>query len=166
MLYRQGGRLVVAMSLLLLTLVGAAGRPAAAATPAQSPPPKTTPAAAQAMPTGEPTPEPTLDGRALAGRQVYLKQYCGLCHTLTAAGTTGPFGPPHDHLATTARQRIRDPAYGGKAVTVAQYIRESIVAPKAYAVPGFGHTSHPMPEYSFLPKADIDALVYFLLQQK
>lgn len=97
---------------------------------------------------------------------MYLQNYCGICHVLAAAGTRGTFGPSHDGLATTAKQRIADPAYRGKAVTVVQYLRESIVDPAAYAVPGYAHTSHPMPSYAHLPKRDLDALIYFLLQQK
>lgn len=117
-----------------------------------------------------PTPAPALphlnDKRAAAGREVYLKNYCGICHTLTAAGTRGAFGPTHNGVATTARQRLADPAYPGKAKTVVQYLRESIVEPAVYAAPGYAYTSHPMPAYGHLPKADVDALVYFLLQQK
>jgi mono/diheme cytochrome c family protein len=116
------------------------------------------------------TPAPTVpaaqEGRAAAGRQVYLQNYCGICHSLAAAGTRGTFGPPHDGLATTARQRLADPAYTGEAMTVVQYLRESIVLPGIYASPGYAHTSHPMPAYAHLPKRDLDALIYFLLQQK
>jgi mono/diheme cytochrome c family protein len=117
-----------------------------------------------------PTPAPDApaqqDKRVAAGRQVYLQNYCGICHTLTAAGTRGTFGPAHDGIATTARQRLADPSYRGKAVTVIQYLRESIVEPAAYATPGYVYTSHPMPTYAHLPKRDLDALIYFLLQQK
>ena len=107
-----------------------------------------------------------LDARAAAGREVYWHNYCGICHTLAAAGTNGTFGPPHNGIAATAKQRIADPSYTGKAVTVVQYLRESIVEPSVYAAPGFAYTSHPMPSYAHLPKQDLDALIYFLLQQK
>ena len=117
-----------------------------------------------------PTPMPASpavqDARVAAGKQVYLQNYCGICHTLATAGTHGVFGPSHDGVATTARQRIADPAYTGKAVTVVQYLRESIVEPAAFAAPGYTYTSHPMPSYAHLAKRDLDALIYFLLQQK
>lgn len=113
-----------------------------------------------------PTTPAAFDKRAAAGQQVYLKNYCGICHSLATAGTTGRFGPPHNGIATIAKQRIADPAYTGEAVTVVQYLRESLVEPRAYITPGYEHTSHPMPPYGQLPKADLDALVYFLLQQK
>jgi mono/diheme cytochrome c family protein len=119
-----------------------------------------------ATPTPAPTPPAVQDARAAAGKQVYLQNYCGVCHTLASAGTRGTFGPPHDGIATTARQRIAAPAYTGKAVTVVQYLRESIVEPAVFAAPGYTYTSHPMPPYAHLPKRDLDALIYFLLQQK
>ncbi len=123
-----------------------------------------------AAPVTPATPAPHLpalpDKRAAAGQQVYLKNYCGVCHTLAAANTRGTFGPPHDHVAITAKQRLADPNYGGHAKTVVQYLRESIVEPSAYTAPGYAYTSHPMPSYAHLPKTDVDALVYFLAQQK
>lgn len=100
-----------------------------------------------------------------AGRDVYLKQYCGVCHALTAAGTTGTFGPAHDGLGSTAAQRILDEAYHGAATTAAEYIRESIVDPTAYTVPGYATTSHRMPAYSHLTGETLDALVAFLAAQ-
>ena len=42
-----------------------------------------------------------------AGMAVYRAQYCGICHTFTAAGTTGTFGPPHDGMAETAALRLQ-----------------------------------------------------------
>lgn len=142
---------------LLLALSG--GQHAQAATPTPASTPTLTPTPAPATPVTE-------DKRVAAGRQVYLQNYCGICHTLAAAGTHGAFGPPHDGIAATARQRLADPNYSGKAVTVIQYLRESIVEPAAYAAPGYTYTSHPMPVYAYLPKRDLDALIYFLLQQK
>ena len=122
--------------------------------------------AATPAPTPLPRPPAVQDKRAAAGREIYLKNYCGICHALATAGTRGTFGPPHDGLATTARERIADPAYTGEAVTAAQYLRESIVEPAIYASPGYIYTSHPMPTYSHLPRRDLDALIYFLMQQK
>lgn len=152
-------RLCIRLSciVLLITMVVALGsvQRTTAATPTPVAPPAPTAGATSAQ-----------EQRAAAGRQVYLQNYCGICHTLAAAGTNGSFGPSHNGIATTARQRITDPAYGGNAATVVQYLRESIVAPAAYAAPGYAHTSHPMPSYAHLSKRDLDALIYFLLQQK
>ena len=108
------------------------------------------------------TPDPAL---VEAGLAVYHAQYCGVCHTLTAAGTTGTFGPSHDSLGATAAARVASPTYTGTATTPAEYIHESIVAPEVYIVPDYALTSHHMPPYGHLPAADIDALVEFLLVQ-
>ncbi len=113
-----------------------------------------------------PQPTPTVDAaRLAAGKAVYLANYCGVCHTLAAAGTAGIFGPSHERMGRTAVQRIAAPSYTGAAATAADYIRESIVAPAAYFAPG-ANARHPMPPYAHLPRADVDALVYFLLQQQ
>lgn len=120
----------------------------------------------QARPLSTPRPAPTVDATLLAaGRAAYLANYCGICHTLSAAGTTGIFGPSHEHMGRTAAERIAAPAYTGIATTAADYIRESIVTPAAYFAPG-ANGRHPMPPYAHLARADIDALVYFLLQQQ
>ena len=100
-----------------------------------------------------------------AGMATYRAQYCGVCHTLAAAETRGTFGPEHDGMGTIAAERIADSSYSGAATTPAEYIRESIVEPQAYLVPGYATTSHRMPTYAHLDAATIDGLVAFLLAQ-
>ena len=100
------------------------------------------------------------------GKQVYLSQYCGVCHTLAAAGTGGVFGPAHDGIGRQANERIGDPRYKGSATTAEDYIRESIVAPNIFVAAGAGPGHQAMPPFAHLPAADIDALVYFLSQQR
>lgn len=100
-----------------------------------------------------------------AGMATYRAQYCGICHTLTAAETRGTFGPEHDGMGTIAAERIADSSYSGAAATPAEYIRESIVEPQAYLVPGYATTSHRMPPYAHLDAATLDGLVAFLLAQ-
>jgi len=99
------------------------------------------------------------------GLAVYKKQYCGVCHQLSAAETGGLFGPTHDGMGRTAEEHIQAPDYAGAATTAGDYIHESIVDPKAYIVPGYEVTSHHMPAYAHLEEGDIDALVQMLLQQ-
>lgn len=116
--------------------------------------------------TSTPQLTPAVDAALLAaGKAAYLANYCGICHTLAAAGTTGTFGPSHEHIGRTAAARIAAPSYTGAATTAADYIRESIVAPAAYFAPG-ANSRHPMPPYAHLSRVNIDALVYFLLQQQ
>ncbi len=148
---------LILLVILLLSLGGTAALvddvSAAPVSPVRSP-----------TPTAKPAP---VDQRLLAlGKSIYLKNYCGTCHSLTAAGTRGSFGPSHDHIATVAARRLAAPGYKGEAHTAAEYIRESIVNPTAYADPSVVNVRHVMPPYAHLSQADVDALVYFLLQQK
>ncbi len=104
------------------------------------------------------------DSAKILGRNLYLKQYCGLCHTFGRADTRGIIGPTHDGLAETSAARLADPSYNGKATTVEDYVRESITHPEVYMVPGFETAVHRMPPYRHLPDAEIDAIVRFLLE--
>lgn len=96
------------------------------------------------------------------GVRVYLEQGCGTCHASSAAGTRGPFGPAHDAMAVIAGARVRDGSYRGEATDAAGYVRESIVAPLAYVVPGYAGSYHRMPAYTSLSDRDLNALVAFL----
>src|SRR5882757_1604658 len=90
---------------------------------------------------------------AVSGAAVFKNQPCGSCHTLTAAGTTAKVGPDLDKLpqwATEAKQPLE------------QFIRTSIVDPNAYVQPGF--QKNVMPPFASLPKAQLDALVQYLIQ--
>jgi mono/diheme cytochrome c family protein len=112
---------------------------------------------------GDPPP-PVPPERLAFGIEVYLQSYCGACHALAAAGTAGAFGPSHDDARSLAELRLRDPNYRGAATTPADYIRESIVDPGAYIVPGYAATPHGMPAYGNLSDEALDALVALLLQ--
>lgn len=100
------------------------------------------------------------------GISVYRSQYCGSCHTLSAANTRGILAPNHDAAALSAAQQIALPGYTGSATTVEDYLRESLLEPEAYRAQGFELTNHHMPAYVHLPPQDIDALVYMLAQQQ
>ena len=63
-----------------------------------------------------------------AGKQAFAANGCGGCHTLKAAGSGGNIGPNLDNLAADAKT-------AGQALDA--YVRESIVKPNAYIVPGF-----------------------------
>jgi nitric oxide reductase subunit C len=128
-----------------------------------------------ARPTVAPTVAPTATrsatdqvdaARIAVGKQVYRERYCGSCHRLAAVGTTGIFGPAHDHIGTVAAQRIASPRYRGAAKTAAEYIRESIVMPGAFLAPTAAFSHQQMPPFTNLSSEELDALVYFLVQQK
>lgn len=61
--------------------------------------------------------ERTLEGDPEAGKQVFLKAGCGVCHTFKAAGATQTVGPNLDLVVET-----HDEAF----------IRKSIIDPEAY----------------------------------
>jgi cytochrome c oxidase subunit 2 len=95
----------------------------------------------------------TSPNASVSGAAVFKNQPCGSCHTLTAAGTNAKVGPDLDKLpqwATEAKQPLD------------QFIRTSIVDPNAYVQPGF--QKNVMPPFATLPKAQLDALVQYLIQ--
>ncbi len=100
------------------------------------------------------------------GIEIYLEAYCGSCHQLSAAETRGAFGPSHDAAATLAAERLTDSNYDGEATTPAGYIRESIINPQVYFTPTYAGAAHRMPAYTNLTEAELDAVVYMLMQQR
>lgn len=74
-------------------------------------------------------------GRA-AGEQLLKSAQppCITCHQLKA-GVEQP-GPSLAGIAQRAQQRIKAPGYKGKARDAKAYLRESILDPNAYVVPG------------------------------
>jgi cytochrome c oxidase subunit 2 len=90
---------------------------------------------------------------AVSGAAVFKNNPCGSCHTLAAAGSTGKIGPDLDKLPQYAQE-------AGQPLE--QFVRTSIVDPNAYVQKGF----HPdiMPPFANLPKAQLDALVQYLIQ--
>lgn len=109
---------------------------------------------------------PTIDTTLIdQGIAVYRRQYCGICHTLSVANTRGTFGPDHDTAGLNAAQTIENGAYAGEANNAAAYIRESILDPQMYYTLGYEVTNHHMPSFSHLPREDVDALVYLLVNQ-
>jgi cytochrome c oxidase subunit 2 len=93
---------------------------------------------------------------AAAGKQVFASNGCGGCHKLAAAGTSGTVGPDLDKV-------VADAAKYAKGKSPADYIRDSIVNPSAFTVPGFPKGTMP-DTFKQLPKDQIDALVQFLVE--
>ena len=60
---------------------------------------------------------------------------CASCHSLEPGQTL--VGPSLAGVATRAEEIINSPDYKGKAKTVDEYLRESIVDPNAYVPEGF-----------------------------
>ncbi len=114
------------------------------------------------------TPPPAkTDLQAIAqGKELYHTLACDSCHGLDEVESTRTYAPTHNHLRATAEQRIQAPNYTGKAKSAADYIRESIVDPKAYLVDGYGRVRFGMPSFAHLSEREVNALVQFLYQQE
>ncbi len=69
--------------------------------------------------------------------KLFTQSGCSVCHTIPGIkGAKGREGPKLV-LGTTARQRLADPNYHGRATTEWEYIQESVLNPGAYVVPGY-----------------------------
>jgi mono/diheme cytochrome c family protein len=91
-------------------------------------------------------------GNLAAGKQAFMDNGCGACHTLAAAGSTGAIGPDLDKTkayAKTANQPVD------------AFILESIVKPDAYIEKGYPKGVMPH-TFASLPKTTLDALVAFI----
>src|SRR3546814_12443785 len=90
---------------------------------------------------------------------------CAACHS-TAPGVNLA-GPTLANIVATAEKTMASPDYKGKAKTVDEYIRESIVEPSAYLHPGAMYSANGV---SFMPPSygkdlsseQVDQLVAYL----
>lgn len=111
--------------------------------------------AAGPAPTAAPT-QPATGGSspAAVGKQLFVAQGCGGCHTFAAAGANGTIGP---NLALAYQSAKLD---HGASLDV--YIRQSITDPNAYITHGY-HAGVMLASYAqSLSTAQIDALVAFI----
>jgi nitric oxide reductase subunit C len=123
----------------------------------------------------------TLHGRAQGaaetgdpsrGKELFGKLPCASCHDVARPWPGGDVCPNLGNIATEAARIVRLPQYRGKAKDAAGYIRESIIDPNAYIVPGQNYRT---PEgQSVMPKdfaqtlntKDLNDVVAFLLTRK
>lgn len=94
---------------------------------------------------------------------------CGTCHQVKA-GINQP-GPSLAGIATRASQRIKSSDYKGKAKDAKAYIRESIMDPNAYLVPGPGYEASgkslmPTTYAQTLKPEQVDQIVNYLMTLK
>ena len=89
------------------------------------------------------------------GRRLYTAVGCAGCHTLSDAGAEAETGPPLEGLGEIVEKRTP-----GKSLR--EYLRESIVDPKAFVVSGFSPEGMPANYRKQLTKAEIDTLVEYL----
>jgi cytochrome c oxidase subunit 2 len=96
-------------------------------------------------------------GGGSPGAAAFASGGCGSCHTFKPANATGKIGPDLDNLAADAQK-------AGKPL--ADYVKESIVNPDAYIVPGFQKGVMPTTFGQSLTAPQIDALVKYLTGSK
>jgi len=97
------------------------------------------------------TPQPASND---PGRQVYDRTGCATCHESGLGNLFHPVGPPLDHIGTVAATRR-------PGVPAEDYLRQSIVDPGFYVVPGYPD-SMPRGLGDRLSKEDLDDLVRYL----
>jgi mono/diheme cytochrome c family protein len=99
--------------------------------------------------------EPPATEPVARGRQLYRSMGCANCHEPNLFGQR--LGPPLDHIGTVAATR--------RPGLSEDYIRQSILDPGAYVVPGY-QDSMPRDLGRNLSPTDLDALVAYLLSLK
>ena len=101
-------------------------------------------------------PEPPATEPVARGRQLYRAMGCANCHEPNLFGQR--LGPPLDHAGTLAANRR-------PGLSAEEYLRQSILDPGAYVVPGY-QDSMPRDLGRDLSPTDLDALVAYLLSLK
>jgi mono/diheme cytochrome c family protein len=97
----------------------------------------------------------TATGDLANGKAVFAANGCGGCHTLAAASATGTIGPNlDDQLQQSARKA---------SMSLAEFTRQSIVAPDAFVATGFSSGIMPTSFGDQLSKQDLADLVAFIV---
>jgi nitric oxide reductase subunit C len=111
-------------------------------------------------------------GDATRGAQLFARLPCASCHDIETPWPGGDVCPNLGNIATEAGRIVRQRDYRGRAQDAAGYIRESIVDPDAYLVPGAayrqadGRSVMPKTFRETLTPAELDDLVAFLLTRR
>ena len=101
-------------------------------------------------------PPPPATDPVARSRQLYDSRGCTNCHEPNLFGQR--LGPPLDHIGTVAATRR-------PGMSAEDYIRQSILDPGTYVVPGY-QDSMPRDLGRDLSPTDLDALVAYLLSLK
>jgi hypothetical protein len=96
--------------------------------------------------------------------EIFIKALCFACHTIPGIqGAVGVVGPKLVEK-TNAPQRLKDPAYKGKATSVREYIMESILTPSMYVAKPFSDNIMPKDFGKKLNAAAINKVIDYLSQ--
>lgn len=120
---------------------------------------------------GAAAPEPASNDPVARGQAVFGRSPpgCFACHS-TSPGVN-LVGPSLAGIASRAAERVRAAGYHGRATDAEGYVRESILSPSVFLVPGATYSSNgqSMMPPSFgetLEPAQVDALVAYLMTLK
>lgn len=111
-------------------------------------------------------------GDAARGAKLWETLPCLSCHDISRPWPGGDICPNLGNVATEAARIVESPDYHGRAKDAAGYIRESIVDPNAYIVPGAsyrqadGQSVMPKTFGQTLSPSDLDDVVAFLLTRR
>lgn len=94
----------------------------------------------------------TFSAQAERGRTLAQAKGCVACHAMPGFRTAVPIGPDLNELTRVAATRR-------SGMSTEDYIRESILAPEAFVVPGYENQMPQLP----VDAAELDAIVAFLL---
>ena len=96
--------------------------------------------------------------------KIFLRSGCAACHVIPGIRVAKGREGPKLELGTTARRRLADPNYRGKAKTDWEYVQESILNPGAYIVRGY--SDHVMPRWygQKLTAGALDKIITYLLK--
>jgi cytochrome c553 len=99
-------------------------------------------------------PEPVATDPIARGRQVYRAMGCASCHEGSLFNLFRPVGPPLGEIGLVGGKRI-------PGMSAEDYIRQSLIDPGAYLVPGYPD-SMPRGQAQGLSPEDLAALVAYL----
>jgi cytochrome c2 len=125
---------------------------------------------AQIAPTAAPaaTPAPSASQPAASGKgdtangeKLFASNGCAACHSFKEGEKI--IGPSLYHIGQTAASHVKGGDYQGHAKTAEDYVRESIVEPNVYIVPGFSAGIMLQDFGAKLNAQNIDDLVAFLM---
>ena len=97
---------------------------------------------------------------------IFTRAGCPVCHIIPGiAGAEGRVGPPL-LLGNTGPERLRDPAYRGKANTVHEYVVESVIEPGVFVVPDYPANTMPTWYGTKLSALALEKIATYLEQQR
>lgn len=125
-----------------------------------------------ALVAGQPTRDPNAKAPVNVAAVKDKMAVCAACHTLSAIGAAGATCPDLSKAASTAAEHLASSAYTGTATDLESYLRESMLNPGAFIVPGNvawgqpGKSLMPVKGGAVLSDADVDLIVDYLLTLK